>query len=106
MRLSLLLIAAIMVSAFFVVRTQYESRRLVMQLETAQRDAHLLQVEQDRLQAEARQAVNTQRVDQVARQRLGMFAAPPGATEYVKQGSATAMAPNASSESLPARSAP
>ena len=48
-RINILLIIAVMISALYLVRTQYESRKLVTELDRANAEAHKLEVEYNRL---------------------------------------------------------
>ena len=82
-RLSVLLLLLVVVSALALVRTQYESRRLFMALETERKETSRLEVENDRLQVEQRAQATPQRVEQIARQQLQMRLVSPGITQYV-----------------------
>jgi cell division protein FtsL len=82
-RLSVLLLLAVVISAITLVRTQYESRRLFMALETERKEADRLEVDNDRLQVERRAQATPQRVEQIARQQLQMRLVTPGITQYV-----------------------
>jgi cell division protein FtsL len=82
-RLNVLLLLAVMASAMVLVHNQYESRRLFMALETANKEAHRLEIEHDRLQVERRAQATPLRVEQIARQQLQMKTASPAITQYV-----------------------
>jgi cell division protein FtsL len=82
-RLSLFLLLAVLVSALVLVHSQYETRRLFMSLESANKEAKRLEVDQDRLQVERRAQATPLRVEQIARQQLQMRPASPGITQYV-----------------------
>lgn len=82
-RLNVLLVLALLGSALFLVRTQYESRRLFMALEKASADARRLHNEQERLEIEKRAQATTLRVDRLARERLQMRPANAALTHYV-----------------------
>jgi len=93
-RLNVLLLLAVMASAMVLVHSQYESRRLFMAMEAANKDAHRLEVEHDRLQVERRAQATPLRVEQIARQQLQMKTATPAITQYVSlSGKAPAPAP-------------
>src|ERR1700712_1816570 len=53
-RLNLVLMLAVLFSALYLVRTQYESRSLFVELDRAVTLAHKLEVENERLQVEKR----------------------------------------------------
>ena len=94
-RLSIMLLAAVMVSALYVVRVQYDSRRLFTDLDRANAEAHRLETERARLEVEKRAEATSLRVEKLARDKLAMRSITPAITEYVT-----------SSLALPAASAP
>jgi len=77
------LVAAILVSAFYLVHTQYESRRLYSELDRAQAAARRLAAENEQLQVLKRAQATPARVQQLASQRLAMRPVTPGITRYV-----------------------
>jgi len=84
-----------MVSALYVVRVQYDSRRLFTDLDRANAEAHRLETERARLEVEKRAEATSLRVEKLARDKLAMRSITPAITEYVT-----------SSLALPAASAP
>lgn len=82
-RLSIFLLVAVMASALVLVHSQYETRRLFMALESANKEAKRLAVDHDRLQVERRAQATPLRVEHIARQQLQMRAASPAITQYV-----------------------
>jgi len=82
-RLNLLLLAGVLVSALLLVHTTYESRRLFAALDRERAQAQALEIERQRLEAERQAQATPKRVEQVARVRLGMQPATPAVTEYV-----------------------
>ena len=94
-RLSLVLLAAVMVSALYLVRVQYDSRRLFTELDRATAEARRLETERSRLEVEKRAEATSLRVEKLARDKLAMRSITPAITEYVT-----------SSLALPAASAP
>lgn len=82
-RLNLVLLLAVLVSALYLVRTQYDSRRLFMDLDRATSESRRLQTEHERLQAEKRTQATPLRVEQLARSQLQMRLASPAITQYV-----------------------
>jgi cell division protein FtsL len=82
-RLNLVLLAAVVASGLWLVRVQYESRRLYAEIERAQTDFRRLEIEHERLQVERRAQATPGRVEKLAREQLQMRAATPGITQYV-----------------------
>jgi cell division protein FtsL len=92
MRLNLMLLIAVIASALYLVRTQYQSRILFVDLEKATSTAHQLEVEHARLQVEKRAQATPLRVEKLAKEQLKMRNATPAITFYVtapKPGTAT-----------------
>ena len=83
-RLNLVLLVAVIASALFLVRTQYESRRLYAELDKAESDARKLLVERERLEFEKRAQATPLRVEKLAKEQLAMRTATPAITQYVK----------------------
>jgi cell division protein FtsL len=82
-RLHIGLVLAIVVSAFYLVHTQYESRRLYSEVDRAQAQSRRLAAEREQLQVLKRAQATPARVQQLAQQRLEMRAVTPGITQYV-----------------------
>ena len=82
-RLNLVLLAAVIASALYLVRTQYESRRLFAELDRQQSEARKLDTEHERLEAEKRAQATPARVERLAREQLQMRPATPAITQYV-----------------------
>lgn len=82
-RMSLVLLMAVMASALYLVRTQYESRRLYVELEKAAAQGRKLDMDNDRLQVEKRAQATPLRVEKLARDRLQMRTTTPAITQYV-----------------------
>jgi cell division protein FtsL len=85
-RLNLVLLIALIASSLYLVRTQYESRRLFSELDRAQTDARKLETEHERLQAERRAQATPARIERLAREQLQMRNPTPGITQYVTLG--------------------
>ena len=88
LRLNLLLLLAVMVSALYLVHTQYDARRLFTERERAQAEARELATEYQRLQVEKRAQATPQRVEGLALKQ-GMQSASPAITQYVLDQAAT-----------------
>ena len=82
-RLSVVLLIAVMASALYLVHTQYESRRLYVELEKAVAKSRKLESDSERLQVEKRAQATPLRVEKLARDRLQMRTATPAITQYV-----------------------
>ena len=82
-RLSMVLLLAVMASALYLVHTQYESRRLYVELEKALAQSRKLETDNERLQVEKRAQATPLRVEKLARDRLQMRTATPAITQYV-----------------------
>ncbi|MEO8124066.1 MAG: cell division protein FtsL [Burkholderiales bacterium] len=89
-RLNLLLLLALLVSSIFLVRVSYDARRLFTQIDKAQHEAHQLEIDFDRLNAEKQSQATPSRVEAVARSQLGMRTATPAVTQYVTYARAAA----------------
>ena len=88
-RLNLVLLMAVLASALYLVRTQYESRRLYVELEKATTKNRALEAENERLQVEKRAQATPLRVEKLAKDKLQMRTVTPAITQYVTQGGAT-----------------
>lgn len=89
-RLNLVLLLAVLASAVYLVRTQYESRRLYVELEKALTKTRTLESENERLQVEKRAQATPLRVEKLAKEKLQMRTVTPAITQYVAQGTGTA----------------
>jgi cell division protein FtsL len=92
-RLSVVLFLAVLLSALYVVRTQYESRSLTTELDRATSEARRLDIENDRLDVERRAQSTPLRVEKLAREQLHMRTITPAITQYatVPNGVATSV---------------
>ena len=89
-RLNLVLLLAVLASALYLVRIQYESRRLYVELEKATAQNRKLEAENERLQIEKRTQATPLRVEKLAKEKLEMRSVTPAITQYVTQnGTAT-----------------
>ncbi len=102
-RLNLVLLLAVMVSALYLVGVQYDSRRLFSELDRAHSESKRLETERERLQVEKRAQATPARVERLAREKLQMRLASPGVTTYVSYTlpAATDATPSAGSAPLP-----
>jgi cell division protein FtsL len=97
MRVNLVLLVVVLASALYLVRTQYESRRLFAEIDRAASDARKLETEHERLQVEKRAQATPLRVEKLAREQLQMRSASPAITQYVRLQSAVGAPAGASS---------
>ena len=89
-RFNLVLLLAVLASALYLVRTQYESRRLYVELDKATTKNRVLEAENDRLQVEKRAQATPLRVEKLAKDKLQMRTVTPAITQYVSHKSSTA----------------
>jgi cell division protein FtsL len=89
MRLNLLLLLGVLLSALYLVNVQYQSRRLYSELDRAKSQALKLAAENERLQVEKRAQATSARVESLASSKLQMRAATPAVTSYVSYAGAT-----------------
>jgi cell division protein FtsL len=82
-RLNLMLLAAVLVSAFYLVHTQYESRRLYTALDRANAQSRQLDVQYEQFVVQRRAQATPARVQQLATRQLQMRPVTPGVTQYV-----------------------
>ncbi len=82
-RLNLVLLLAVLVSAVYLVNVQYESRRVFTELDRVRTEAKRLATEFERLQVEKRAQATPARVEKLAREKLQMRQASPAITTYV-----------------------
>ncbi len=83
MRLNLVLLVAVVLSAMYLVNVQYDSRRFFSELDRAHSDAIRLETERERLQVEKRAQATPARIEGLAREKLQMRLASPAITTYV-----------------------
>ena len=82
-RLNLMLLVGVLVSAFYLVHTQYESRRLYAALDKGQAQARKLDAEHEQLVVQKRGQAASARVQKLATRQLQMRPVTPGITQYV-----------------------
>lgn len=82
-RLNLVLLLAVLASALYLVRTQYESRRLYVELEKAAAESRKIETDNERLQVEKRAQATPLKVEKLAKEKLQMRTVTPAITQYV-----------------------
>jgi cell division protein FtsL len=98
-RVSAMLLVLVLLSALYLVRTQYESRRLYTELDRAKALAQRLDTEHDRLDVERGAQATPLRVEKLAREQMQMQTISPAITQYVST-------QNTSSEKISASTPP
>ena len=88
-RVNLLLLAALLASCLYLVKTSYESRRLFHALDRARFEQSQLDTEFKRLDAERQAQATHLRVEKMAREKLRMRTATPAVTQYVADAAPT-----------------
>jgi cell division protein FtsL len=92
LRLNILLMAVLLGSCVWLIRSSHESRRLVYELEKSQVAARELQLEFERLELDKRAQATPLRVEKLAREKLRMFGNTPAVTHYVAASAGAASA--------------
>ena len=84
-RLNLVLLAAVLASALYLVNVQYESRRLFSAIDKANSESRRLVSENKSLQVEKQAKATPMRVERLAKDQLHMRTATPAITQRVSQ---------------------
>ena len=84
-RLNLVLLLAVLASAFYLVHTQYASRQLYAALDRAQSQGKRLDADHEQLVVQRRAQATPARVQQIAARQLQMRPVSPGITQYVSE---------------------
>jgi cell division protein FtsL len=82
-RVNAFLVAVLVICALLLVSTQYQARRLHVDLEAAQDTTRKLEVEWSQLQLEQASLSKHALIDAAARRELDMLPASPARTEYI-----------------------
>jgi cell division protein FtsL len=77
-RINLILLALVLLSALAAVSTNHRARKLVTEYEREQQRMRALEVEWGQLQLEQSTWASHARIEQIARDKLGMRAPKPG----------------------------
>lgn len=104
MRLNLVLLLAVLGTALYLVGVQYDSRRLVFEVDRAQAKAYQLAQEKERLEVEKRAQATPLRVEKLAKEQLQMRTTTPAITHYVSYAGASPAATATATE--PRKAAP
>ena len=82
-RINVVLLLALIASCLYLVQVSHEARQLFAQLDRARTEERLLDNEFERLKSEKQSQATPLRVEKAARDKLGMFIAPPGVTRHL-----------------------
>ena len=82
-RISILLLLAVMASSMWLVRVQYDARRINTEWHRANVEARQLEVDRQRLLVEKRAQATPLRVERLAHDKLHMLTPTPATTLYV-----------------------
>ncbi len=82
-RLNIVMLLVLLASSLYLVQVSYDARSLFTALDRAQSEAHQLDIDHERLQAELQSQATPLRIEKTARERLAMRSATPAVTEYV-----------------------
>ena len=100
-RINLVLLVAVVISALYLVGVQYDSRRVFTELDKARADSRRLATEFGRLQVAKREQATSARVEQLAREKLQMRQVTPAITSYVTYSAPATKAAAADAVSVP-----
>jgi cell division protein FtsL len=84
LKVNLMLLVAVVMSAMYLVQVQYQSRRLFVEVEKAQALSRKLETERERLEVDKRSSATPLRIEKIAKEQLQMRTATPAVTQYVK----------------------
>ena len=104
-RLNVVLLVVLVVSAMYLVQVQYRMRTLVTALDHAVAEAHRLEMDNNRLQAEKSDESKSLRVESMAKSRLAMRTTTPAITVYVTAPAALVTAAQGATPEAPASAA-
>lgn len=82
-RVNIVLLVMLIASCLYLVRVSYDGRHLFTELDKAQTEERVLEVEYERLKTEKQSQATPLRVEKMAREKLAMRTATPAITQYV-----------------------
>lgn len=86
-RINIILTALLVLCALSLVNSQYQARRLFIELERAQAASRQLDIEWSQLQLDQSTLAKHARIESNARRDLGMIPVTPARTQYINMGS-------------------
>jgi cell division protein FtsL len=82
-RINFMLLAAVLATMLYIVKTQYESRQLFVAIEKATVDVRRLELTHSSLQVESRAQATPLIIEKLAKEKLQMRSATPAVTQYI-----------------------
>lgn len=82
-RINFILIAAVLATMLYIVKTQYESRQLFVAIEKATVAVRRLELTHASLQVESRAQATPLIIEKLAKEKLQMRSATPAVTQYI-----------------------
>ena len=82
-RINFILLAAVLATMLYIVKTQYESRQLFVAIEKATVDVRKLELTHSSLQVESRAQATPLIIEKLAKEKLQMRSATPAVTQYI-----------------------
>lgn len=82
-RINFMLIAAVLATMLYIVKTQYESRQLFVAIEKATVEVRRLELTHSSLQVESRAQATPLIIEKLAKEKLQMRSATPAVTQYI-----------------------
>lgn len=84
-RINFMLLAALLATMLYIVKTQYESRKLFVAIEKATVDVRRLELTHSSLQVESRAQTTPLIIEKLAKEKLQMRSATPAVTQYISK---------------------
>lgn len=82
--LNFVLLAAVMLSGFLLIRTQYDSRTTITKLQQAQKQERDLASARRTLEVRKSEATSNSHIERIAKSKLGMAVSPANEVRYVR----------------------
>jgi cell division protein FtsL len=82
-RINFILLAAVLATMLYIVKTQYESRQLFVAIEKATVEVRKLELTHSSLQVESRAQATPLIIEKLAKEKLQMRSATPAVTQYI-----------------------
>lgn len=82
-RINFMLIAAVLATMLYIVKTQYESRQLFVAIEKSTVEVRRLELTHSSLQVESRAQATPLIIEKLAKEKLQMRSATPAVTQYI-----------------------
>jgi cell division protein FtsL len=82
-RINFMLLVAVLATMLFIVKTQYDSRRLFVAIEKANVEVRKLELAHSSLQVESRAQTTPLIIEKLAKEKLQMRSPTPAVTQYI-----------------------